>query len=141
MRRATVALLASLLVAGCHRSGTWDEDPKNVERAWGIRLPAEVKLRHSWYWRSAHFTREEAYYFQFGWHQQFFESMIAENQMRRSAASRLQELRDYSCFERPAWFIPGNFSEYEAWVGPAPTNGVLFRHKTTNELFLAACQM
>lgn len=141
MRQATIALLALLLLTACHRSGTWVEDPENVERAWGSRFPPEVKLRHSWYWRSGHFTREEAYYFQFGWNQELFDGFITENQMRKTTASRLEELHDYYCFDQPAWFVPGRLAEYDVWLGPSRTSGLLLRHKTSNELFLAACQM
>lgn len=132
-------ILAALLTLACHRSGTWADDPKNVERAWGVELPADVKLRHSWYWRFAHFTLEEAYYFQFAWNPQLFEGFITENRMRPSTSPR--PLSERTCFERPPWFAPGDPAAYDAWVGPASNNGVLLRHKQTKELFIAACQM
>lgn len=141
MARRSALIIVAIVTLACGRSGTWADDPKNVERAWGVELPADVRLRHSWYWRSAHFTREEAYYFQFAWHPRWFEGFIAENRMRPATQPLESVVRDRTCFDRPAWFAPGDSSEYDVWVGPESNNGVLLRHKVTKEMFVAACQL
>ena len=67
-----------LLTAACgyFSSGTWEDDPKNWKRAWGSSKPDEVVMPHSWYWRSPHWSREEAYGFQFRWHNELFERRL-----------------------------------------------------------------
>lgn len=138
MRKAAILVLA-LLSAACHRSGTWIDDPKNVERAWGIELPPDVTIRHSWYWRSAHFTREEAYFFEIGWNEELFHGFTRENGM--APLPSRSDISDYTCFDRPAWFAPGDPAGYEVWVGSERTGGVLLRSRRSMDLFIAACQL
>ena len=64
MRNLALTLLVSLCV-GCHRSGTWNDNPKNWERAFGQKPPKDLKIVHSQYWRSPHFTLEFEYFFEF----------------------------------------------------------------------------
>src|SRR4026208_128179 len=45
-------------------AGTWEDDPQNWYRAFKEQQPAEVKVVHSKYWRSDHFTVEFIYYFE-----------------------------------------------------------------------------
>jgi hypothetical protein len=141
MRSVSLVILAALVNASCERSGTWVDDPANIKRAWGVELPREVTLRHSWYRRSAHFTREEAYYFQFAWHPELFEGFVAENRMAPLPQSKISSIEEYYCFDRPKWFAPGAAADYDVWVGPMHTNGVLLRHRASKELFIAACQL
>jgi hypothetical protein len=141
MRKTAALAFVVFATIACHRSGTWVDDPGNVKRAWGVDLPSDVAVRHSWYWRSAHFTREEAYYFQFGWNEPLFEGFIKENRMSPASGSALYEVSERRCFDRPAWFAPGSLSAYDVWIGPDATNGVLLRDKKTREIFIAACQL
>ena len=59
-------------------------------------------MPHSWYWRSAHWSREEAYFFQVRWHEDLFKKVTAENGMQPAGPS---ENPDY-CFDKPGWFTP-----------------------------------
>ncbi len=123
---------------GYFSSGRWADDPKNWERAWGSSKPAEVVMAHSWYWRSAHWSREEAYFFEFKWHEQLFKQFIGSNRMQPMAPDSPNP--DY-CFARPAWFVPKALSEYERWRCGPPGDCWLYRDKTTKDLFLYACQL
>ena len=82
-------LAGALLVCSLARSmsigqGPGSDDPKNFQRAWGQPAPSDLQIRHSWDWRSAHFTREEAYYFQFARHDALMRGFIAETGFNRS---------------------------------------------------------
>ncbi len=77
-----ILALMPLLGCGYFRSGTWVEDPENFARAWGYAKPDAVHMLHSWYWRSAHFTREESYFFQFQWNEELFRRFVAANRMQ-----------------------------------------------------------
>ena len=46
------------------RAGTWEDDPKNWYRAFNEEQPSDLKIVHSKYWRSNHFTYEFVYYFE-----------------------------------------------------------------------------
>lgn len=139
-----VRLLAAtaLVLAACHRSGVWSDDPKNFERAWNQRPPTDLRIPHSWYWRSAHFTREEAYYFQFARHGQFMRGFIAENAFQPVTDASSVTVSDYSCFSRPTWFAPKPMTAYNAWVMPPNAGrGLILEDRVTGDFFISACQL
>jgi hypothetical protein len=139
--RATYALLVLLVLCACHRSGTWVDDPKNFERAWGSKPPAGLRIVHSWYWRSAHFTREERYYFHFAAHPGLAESFAAENGLRRTDASAINVYTFDN--DRPAWFAPRPPEFYEIWLRSEGsfTSSAILRDKATGETILFASQL
>ena len=139
--RLPVLLLLTVLAA-CHPSGTWVDDPNNFKRAWGQSPPAGVDVRHSWYWRSAHFTREEAYYFEFGRNPELMRGFIAENRLLRTDAAVSIDLSKYSCFARPTWFAPKPMGAYTAWVTPPNASpALILEDRITGDFFLAGCQL
>ena len=44
--RLPAATLTVLALAAYHRSGTWSDDLKNFERAWGEPAPRGLEIRH-----------------------------------------------------------------------------------------------
>ena len=94
-------------------------------------------MPHSWYWRSPHWTREEAYFFQFQWHEELFEKLIANMRPVEQSENKV----DSYCFDKPAWFVPPSTAGYETWRCKAGTNCWLFREVKTKELFLYVCQL
>ena len=136
------ALLIVLALTACHRSGTWVDDPRNFERAWDQSAPDGLEIRHSWYWRSAHFTREEAYYFQFRRHDEVMRGFIAENRLQPVADAASVTVSDYSCFSRPTWFAPKPVVAYRAWVTPPNASPALvLEDRETGEFFISVCQI
>jgi hypothetical protein len=142
-RIANLILLSALSLhhVGCgyFSSGKWEDDPQNWKRAWGYSKPSEIVMIHSWYWRSPHWTREEAYFFQFKWHKELFQQLVDRNGMHLSKDGSGKKIQESSfCFDKPAWFIPRLESAYEIWEG---SNCLLFKDKSANEIFLYACQL
>lgn len=141
-QRSAGALLVVLALAACHRSGTWADDPKNFQRAWGQPVPDGLRIRHSWYWRSAHFTREEALYFQFAPHDAMMRGFIAENRLQRVADPATVSVAEYSCFTRPPWFAPKPMAAYNVWVTPPDASRALvLEDRATGDFFVSACQL
>jgi hypothetical protein len=139
---AAGALLSVLGVSGCHRSGTWVDDPNNFQRAWGQSAPRDLQILHSWYWRSAHFTREEALYFQFARHEELMRGFIAENRLQPVADPTSVNVSDYSCFLRPPWFAPKPLAAYNVWVTPRDASRALvLEDRSTRDFFVSACQL
>src|SRR5437773_7996552 len=64
MRIAYFIIIAAvaLLFVGC--GGTYIDDKRNFERAFQTKCPQDVKVIHSVYSRTPHFTEEHEYYFQ-----------------------------------------------------------------------------
>ena len=137
-----LAFLTTVFIAGCGyvSSGKWEDDPENWKRAWGNSKPAEVAMPHSWYWRSPHWTREEAYFFEFEWNEQLFNQLVASNAlvMRDNLSGKVTT---HYCFGTPPWFLPKSESAYEIWHSPASDEIWLFRDAENKELFLYACQV
>jgi hypothetical protein len=142
-RVAALSLLCALSLhqaaCGYFGSGKWEDDPKNWKRAWGYSKPSEVVMIHSWYWRSPHWTKEEAYFFQFKWHKELFQQLIDRNEMllwREDSGKKIAATT--FCFRKPVWFIPKPESAYDVWESP---NSLLFKDRSTNEIFFYACQL
>src|SRR5882757_5268739 len=72
-------------------AGTWEDDPKNWYRAFNEAQPSDVKVVHSKYWRSNHFTYEFVYYFEVeatpAWREAFLRKRNAELVSASAAAS------------------------------------------------------
>ena len=85
--------------------------------------------------RSPHWTREEAFFFQFQWHEELFDQFV-KTRGELSSGSK----PDY-CFEKPGWFVPKELSAYEIWKTHTEEDVVLFRDVATKELFLYGCQV
>ncbi|HYI12596.1 MAG TPA: hypothetical protein VEK57_26330 [Thermoanaerobaculia bacterium] len=144
MSNVSVKVALAVLVAtgfACGRAGTWEDDPRNFERAWGRKAPPGLVVKHSRYWRSTHFTREEAYYFQFGANRDLTDGFIDENSMQPMSDAGTRTLDDETCFDRPAWFAPRPLHEYEIWICPDDRACVLLRHRQTGDTFFGACQL
>jgi len=140
-RVISIALLGFFLLSvfGCASSGKWEDDPQNWKREWGYSKPDSVVMTHSWYWRSPHWTREEAFFFQFQWHEVLFDQFVKNNKLTLGELSPGSK-PDY-CFEKPSWFVPKELSAYEIWKTHTEDDVVLFRDIATKELFLYGCQI
>jgi hypothetical protein len=142
VRVVTGALLTVLGLAACGIDPGWSDDPKNFERAWGQAAPDELQIRHSWYWRSAHFTREEAYYFQFARHAEWMRGFIARNRLQPVADAASVTMSDYVCFARPTWFAPKPPAAYNAWTTPPNASpALILEDRATGDFFISACQL
>jgi hypothetical protein len=131
----------AMLGAGCgyFSNGTWEDDPKNFKRAWGVPKPADVQMVHSWYWRSPHWTREEAYFFEFRKHDAFFQGFVSANSLERVFPTPTDLLQRFT-FAPPAWFLPKPLDAYETWSAKR-CDAWLLRDKATGEIFIYACQL
>jgi hypothetical protein len=131
--KANLLPLVSLTILGTGCciiwSGTWEDDPKNFDRAWGVAKPADLEMVHSWYWRSPHFFREETYFFEFRKNDEFLQGFVAVNNME-------PEVFDPRCgfsVQKPSRFLPKPLDAYGAW-----SNGQawLFSDRETGEIFI-----
>jgi hypothetical protein len=136
-------VLAGVLASACGygSAGTWVDDPANFERAWGVAKPADVDLVRSWYWRSPHWTREEAYFFHLRCDEAFLHGIAEVNGLRPGAPATGAEIaaREYG-FERPEWFAAGPHRTFATWESASP-EVFLCRDEETGDLFLWVCQL
>jgi hypothetical protein len=62
-----LSFFIGLIGCGYVKSGQWDDDPRNWDRAFGqfgLQIPKGWRVVQSRYWRYPHFTYEGGYYFQ-----------------------------------------------------------------------------
>ena len=88
-------------------AGTWEDDPKNWYRAFHEQPPAEVKVVHSKFWRSNHFTYEFMYYFEIKATPEWRDAFMEKRGLKRVSASVARSFRtNIHSDDTPAWFAP-----------------------------------
>jgi hypothetical protein len=97
-------------------AGTWEDDPTNWYRAFNEEPPGGVKVIHSKYWRSRHFTYEYAYYFEVSPTAEWKEAFLKKHSLERVSPANGSAIRGnhYSDLT-PDWFVPGPSENYEIW--------------------------
>lgn len=102
---ACVAVLAS----SCHQSGTWSDDPKNWQRAFGEQTPTNLAVIHSQYWRSAHWTMEYEYFFE-------VRGAVRSELLSDTNLALLGTNADMGISTpKPSWFAPKPVDQYEVY--------------------------
>jgi hypothetical protein len=131
MLRILIILSCSLVLVSC--GGKWDEDAKNWNRAFnGQTPPADVKIVHSRYYRSPHFTYEAYYYFELTAPQTFLDAWLKGLVQETPSKENLGLLPD-----KPDWFLPKAIESYEMWRLADNTNSYfrILRDKETGAIF------
>jgi hypothetical protein len=141
--RVVFILIAAVLLAGCHESGTWKDDARNWKRIFRAPKPEDITVVHSWFWRSPHFTYEYEYYIQIQKHAEVRRRLLTMNPMKQLIQDT--ELHDAAVRSqrRPTWFAPKPIAQYEVWVySNQPTSGFrLLIDRETGDLFLSDTQL
>ena len=88
-------------------SGTWDDDPKNWGRAFRSTKPPDVRVIHSRYWRSAHWSYEFQYFFEIAPNAGLKQQLFAANKLRRLVGDEAVAARANRFRDAPSWFARG----------------------------------
>jgi hypothetical protein len=128
-----------LILPACNfSSGRWEDDPKNFARAFrGNIKPPNLKILHSRYMRTPHFTYEFEYFFVAEYNKEMMDGFIASGQMKLYEPSDAASFRlDQHCEEKPIWFRPKPLEDYEVWIfkDEPRQHFRLFMDKKTKEL-------
>lgn len=122
-------------------AGTWEDDPQNWNRAFNQPQPADIRVVHSKYWKSDHFTDEFAYYFELHaspeWKDAFLKKRSVQLVPPAEARSYRQNMHDDLT---PAWFAPDPVENYEVWDQPGRF-GSVWINKTNGNIFFYAIQL
>lgn len=145
--RSLLVVLVSFagLAPGCgyFMAGSWEDDPQNWERAFRSTKPEDVVVRHSWYWRSPHWSYEFQYFFELAPSTELTEQLFTANELRQVTGDEALEVHRNVRGEVPAWFAPKSAAEYDIWVfGREPErNFKVLIDRRTGEMFLNDHQM
>jgi hypothetical protein len=116
-------------------AGTWEDDPQNWFRAFREQQPADVKVIHSKYWRSDHFTVEFIYYFEVEATPEWRDAFMKKRGLTQVSPSVARSFRTNThSDDTPGWFAPDPVELYDVWdragyfgsVWIAKTNGHIF---------------
>ena len=139
-RQASLVLLLLLSVAGCGyvMAGQWEDDPKNWGRAFHSTKPPDVRVIHSRYWRSPHWSYEFQYFFDVAPNATLRAQLFREHKLRQLTGDEAERVRQDAFGDRPSWFAPKEANEYEVWVfEDAPgSNFKVLIDKSSLEMFL-----
>jgi len=146
-----VRLLATLTMAvygafaltccGYLKSGRWDDDAANWDRAFGrfgLSVPKGWLVVHSRYWRYPHFTYEGGYYFQVRVPPEG-RRLLVQSDYVRLGPERAE--MNGACEPRPSWFAPKDPTQYEIWgAKEGASNYRVLVDPSGPDAFLMDCQ-
>lgn len=134
-----------VLTAGCGyvRSGKWENDPGNWNRAFQSTKLEDVVVVHSWYWRAPHWSYEAGYLFEIRPNDALLTQLFTENRLRQLDRSEMSD-DQRPCFGKcPEWFAPQPIEAYEVWrySDDPQSNFRVFIEKKTGQMFLGDYQI
>lgn len=145
IRIIATCVLLPLVLSGCGylMSGTWGDNPKNWQRAFGTTKPKDVVVVHSKYWRSAHFTMEYEYFFHIKANQPRHQQFFGSNDLMRIESTNAVSTSLNIFSGRPKWFMEKSEEKYDAWEYRQEPKGNfrIFIDKETQDIFLADIQL
>jgi hypothetical protein len=119
MKKTFLTIFLSVVLislVACDRSGTWNNDPQNWNRAFHSRKPKDVNVIHSRYWRSPHWTNEFEYFFEIEDNEKLKTQLFSENHLIKIEDKEAQKAMVNFFGEKPEWFIPGKIVAYKIYV-------------------------
>ena len=142
-----VALLSGMLpffaaqADGILHAGTWEDDPRNWYRAFREQQPAGVKVVHSKYWRSNHFTEEFIYYFEVEATPEWRDAFLKKRGLSQVSSSTSRSFRtNMHSDDTPGWFAPDPVELYEVW-DKAGYFGSVWINKTNEHIYFYDVQL
>lgn len=136
-----VPAFVALQLQGISSAGTWEDDPKNWYRAFNEAQPEGVKVIHSKYWRSNHFTEEHIYHFEVEATPDWKNTFLQKRGLIQVAPSVARAFRtNHSESDVPNWFAPGSVDLYEVWDIPG-YYGSVWINKTNGHIHFFEWQL
>jgi hypothetical protein len=111
-----VLLAVPLFGCGYFRSGVWENDAKNWQRAFHTKKPDDVVVVHSKCWRTPHFTYEGGYYFEIQNNEKLKKQLFTENKLLKTDEKDATEAKDNHFEEAPSWFTPKSVNAYDIYI-------------------------
>jgi hypothetical protein len=119
-------------LASC--GGTWVDDDGNFKRVFGFSKPQDVKVVHSYYWKSPHWSVEYRYFLALRASSKFTAGLTSSELVTAVPSDRT--VLDGCWAERPQWFLPKSLGNYEVWVPKAAAGYRVFRDRADGALFI-----
>jgi hypothetical protein len=134
----SILLLMTFTSCGYFSSGKWEDDNKNWTRAYKHPLPDTIDLVHSWYWRSPHWSLEQAMYFEIKHNESIKENFIKYQDVVRLDLKDTININFFG--QKPIWFITKPFKDYLIWKSNLG-NFLLFLDNENGDLYWTDYQL
>ena len=141
--RILATVFALLLACPCcmcgyFSSGTWENDSGNWERAFQSAKPNDVRILHSYYWRSPHWSDEFQYFFEIERNDQLKQQLFTKNKLTQLEGSEALAAKTKFFGEAPEWFTPKPIDSYNVWIYEKTPRGNfrVFIDDETGNMFL-----
>ncbi len=133
--RSSLLAFFALQADGIMHAGTWEDDPKNWNRAFNEDQPAQVKVIHSKFWRSNHFTDEHIFYFEVEATPEWRDAFLKKRGFTQVSSSAARSFRsNNNSDDTPNWFAPDPVELYDVWDQPGYL-GSVWLNKTNGYFF------
>jgi len=129
---AVPAIFLLLFPLAC--GGAWVDDPRNFKRVFDFDQPPDVKVIHSYYWKSPHWTVEYRYYIALQGPRKFVDGLTDPSLMTSAVPD--QKTIDSCGDSKPDWFLPKSLSSYQTWIPKADAGYRVFLDKEDGTLFV-----
>ena len=130
--RALQSAIMLAFLASC--GGTWVDDPGNFKRVFGFNRPEDVRVLHSYYWKSPHWSTEYSYFIALQAPQKFAARLTSVELM--TAVAPDEKVLNSCGDKRPQWFLPKQLTNYEVWLPKGGGGYRVFRDRADSTLFL-----
>ncbi|HEY4416165.1 MAG TPA: hypothetical protein VGO57_10770 [Verrucomicrobiae bacterium] len=128
-------------IEGIGHAGTWEDDPQNWYRAFKESQPAQVKVVHSKYWRSNHFTEEFIYFFEIEASPEWLRAFLKQRGLTQVAPEKVGSFRaNINSSDAPIWFAPDPVGLYEVWDRPGYF-GSVWINRTNGHIYFYDMQL
>ena len=141
IRRPGVMPFFAMQADSIQHAGTWEDDPKNWDRAFNEKQPARVKVVHSRYWRPDHFAVEFTYYFEVQATPEWKDAFLRNRGLALVFPSTARSFRTNTHSDGfPNWFAPDPVESYDVW-DKAGSYGSVWINKTNGHIYFYDWQL
>jgi len=131
----------TLQTDGVLHAGTWEDDPKDLNRAFNEDKPTQVKVIHSKYWKSNHFTDEHIYYFEVEAAPEWRVAYLKKHGFTLVSPVTARSFRtNIHSDDTPNWFAPDPVEFYDVW-DKSDCFGSVWMNKTNGHFFFYEIQL
>jgi hypothetical protein len=96
-------------------------------------------MKHSWYWRSPHFTFEHQYFFEIEYNDSLEKVFTNANDLVRLDSTQYNDINFFG--EKPLWFVPNSYNQYNIYMSKDYEHYYLFIDKHKMSIFLTDSQV
>jgi len=122
-------------------SGSWENDKQNWQRAYNTSVPDSIILIHSYYWKSTHWTLEQAMFFETEYNERIIKNFLSDSSLIKMNTADTTIITFFE--KKPKWFVPKPYHHYSIWKGVKNNNDnfLLFLDQENRHLYWTDYQL